>query len=144
MALRDHPVHIMAIHFPTALLTMDIVFAAIAGYTGKAELYTVAYYCLMAGVISGWLAALAGLYDWLTRLLPRKMSQKQVFIHAGLQAFTVTGFTVILSMEFHHPDWIAAISPGLWAAKLLLLVVLIAGSYMGGEVMVKLFEKTST
>ena len=63
--LLGHPVHQMLIVLPLGLLVMAVLFDLIRMATGTSMLATVTYYDIAAGVISGLVAAVFGLVDWL-------------------------------------------------------------------------------
>jgi len=63
--LFGHPVHQMLIVFPLGLLAMATVFDVIRLATGSGALAIASYYMIAAGVISGLVAAVFGLIDWL-------------------------------------------------------------------------------
>jgi uncharacterized membrane protein len=63
--LFGHPVHQMLIVFPLGLLAMATIFDVVRLVTGKAVLGIASYYMIGAGVLSGLVAAVFGLIDWL-------------------------------------------------------------------------------
>ena len=63
--LFGHPVHQMLIVFPLGLLAMATVFDVIRLATGSSALGVASYYMIAAGVVSGLVAAVFGLIDWL-------------------------------------------------------------------------------
>src|SRR5690242_13896946 len=63
--LFGHPIHQMLIVFPLGLLGMSVIFDIIRILGGTPGLATASYYMIAAGVISGLLAAVFGLVDWL-------------------------------------------------------------------------------
>jgi uncharacterized membrane protein len=63
--LFGHPIHQMLIAFPLGVLAMSLVFDLIAMFAELPKLHEVAYYMIAAGIISGLLAAVFGLIDFL-------------------------------------------------------------------------------
>ena len=63
MKLDYHSPHLILNHFPSALFPVEFVFAAIGFYQQEPTFNYAAFYTLSAGVLLGWVAALAGLYD---------------------------------------------------------------------------------
>ena len=63
--LLGHPIHPMLIVFPLGLLGMAVIFDIIRLIFGTTELALASYYMIAAGIITGLLAALFGLVDWL-------------------------------------------------------------------------------
>lgn len=60
-----HPIHQMLIVFPLGVLAMSLVFDLIARVADWPRLHEAAFYMIGAGVISGLLAAVFGLIDFL-------------------------------------------------------------------------------
>ena len=65
MKIFGHPLHMMLIHFPTALLPMDFLLSFFAYYNKDSSFLTAAFYCLAGGVLAGGLAIITGLIDLL-------------------------------------------------------------------------------
>ena len=63
--LLGHAVHPMLIVFPLGLLGMSAIFDLIYLATGTADLAAASFWMIAAGVITGLLAAVFGLWDWL-------------------------------------------------------------------------------
>lgn len=63
--LFGHPVHQMLIVLPLGLLSGVLLFDAIHLLTGEDQLAIVSYWLIPAGVVSGLVAAVFGLLDWL-------------------------------------------------------------------------------
>jgi len=63
--LLGHPIHQMLIVFPLGLLAMAVVFDLISFFTGSTHWTTMAYYMIGAGLVTGVLAAIPGLIDYL-------------------------------------------------------------------------------
>jgi len=88
--LKRHPIHLMLVHFPAALLPADLFFMAASVYLENESLAQAAYYCLLAGVLGGWIAFLTGFYDLFTYLLQtQSQGIKKGFIHAGIQTTVI-------------------------------------------------------
>jgi hypothetical protein len=58
-----------------------------------------------------------------------------------LQSFVVTGFTILLAVEFKDPALVVSQPLWLWIAKALLLIIMMAGNYFGGEVLFNTVSK---
>lgn len=63
--LFGHPIHQMLVALPFGVLAMSLVFDLIALGTGQGALWHAAFYMIAAGVITGLLAAVFGLIDFL-------------------------------------------------------------------------------
>jgi|SRR4051812_40082823 uncharacterized membrane protein len=138
MTMKAHPLHMIVIHFPSALLVMDTVFAGAGAYSQNEKIAYAAYYCLIAGVIGGWTAIFTGMYDLFKYLMrPEHSGMRMGLMHAGVQSFVVLGFTIILSLEYNHSAYILHAPTGLWIGKGLLLAGMGVGNYLGGELLLK-------
>jgi uncharacterized membrane protein len=62
--LFGHPIHQMLIVFPLGLLGMAVIFDVIRLVTGNGYWSEIAYWMMVAGVISGLVAAPFGAIDW--------------------------------------------------------------------------------
>jgi uncharacterized membrane protein len=133
--MKLHPIHLMVIHFPAALLPIDFVFSVIANFGSYPDLSMASYYCLMAGVIGGWVAIVAGAIDLFKYVINSGDPLRQVFIHASLQAFVVFGFTILLGVEHKNEVWINSQPLWLLITKLILAMTMFVGNYFGGEVL---------
>ena len=142
MKFQVHPVHMMVIHFPAALLPMDFVFLVAAKYFENVRLAEVAYYCLMSGVITGWIAMVLGFYD-LFKYLPHAggSALKQGFAHGSVQSIGIIGFTILLSLEYKDQSYIYNTPVWLWITKGILIGVMLAGNYLGGELVFNYVSK---
>jgi uncharacterized membrane protein len=78
--LFGHPIHQMLIVFPLGLLGMAVIFDIIRLAAGI-ELGFSSYYMIAAGVISGLVAAIFGLIDWLA-IPPRTRAKSVGLWHA--------------------------------------------------------------
>lgn len=139
--MKLHPFHMMVVHFPSALLIMDVVFGGIAEYSPNEKLYYAAYYCLVGGVIGGWAAIVSGLYDLFRYQLTQGEEVKTAMLHGGIQATVIFGYTFTLSAEYNHPLYIENAPLWLWITKGVLIVFMLAGNYFGGELLLRYVSK---
>lgn len=107
-----HAIHPMLIVFPLGLLVMAVVFDVLYLVTGNASFAIVAFWNIAAGVISGLLAGVFGLLDWLA--IPSGTRAKWIGrLHAGsntvmLALFAVSGY-LRWSDPAHVPTTLAII-----------------------------------
>jgi uncharacterized membrane protein len=80
--LLGHPLHQMLIVFPLGLLATAVVFDAIHLLTDNPTMATVSYWMIVAGILSGLLAAAPGTVDWLA--IPGGTRAKRVGMVHGL------------------------------------------------------------
>lgn len=100
--LFGHPIHQMLIVFPLGLLAMSLVFDIIAMAMGWSGLYQAAFYMIAAGVISGLVAAVFGLIDFLA--IPGGTRAKRVgAVHGGGNVLVVVLFALSWFLRFDNP-----------------------------------------
>src|SRR4051794_39188039 len=80
--LFGHPIHQMLIVFPLGLLATSLFFDIAHLSTGNPEWATIAYYLIVVGILSGLIAAVFGLIDWLA--IPAGTRAKRIgLLHGG-------------------------------------------------------------
>lgn len=77
-----HPLHQMLIVFPLGLLATAVVFDVIHLVSDNPTMATVSYWMIVAGILSGFLAAAPGTVDWLA--IPGGTRAKRVGLVHGL------------------------------------------------------------
>ncbi len=133
MKLFGHPTHPLLIHFPTALLPMDLVFTVLYRSTGNASFYPAGVYCLIAGSVLGLPAMVTGLIDLLA--VPR--SDKKA-IALGLYHGFANGLLILVFAVLAYKTWQVFPLPYFVGTKGilikgLLLLSLFVGNYLGGR-----------
>ena len=73
--LLGHPIHQMLIPLPLGLLVMAVIFDALA-LTTDWDMTAVSFWNIVAGIVTGLLAAVFGLVDWLA--LPANTRAKRI------------------------------------------------------------------
>ena len=96
-----HPVHPMMIVFPLGLLGSAAIFDIIYLVTYKSGWTQAAFYMIIAGCVSGLLAAVPGLLDWL--VIPRGTRAKRIGLWHGLGNVIVIGLFAA-SWILRYPD----------------------------------------
>jgi uncharacterized membrane protein len=71
-----HPAHIILIVFPVGLLVMSFFFDILGLIRNSGTLFTVSYYMVVSGVVSGIIAGAFGLVDFLS--IPRHTRAKRI------------------------------------------------------------------
>jgi uncharacterized membrane protein len=77
-----HPIHQMLIVFPLGLLATAVIFDVIFLIRGNPTFATVSYWMIVAGIISGFIAAPFGTIDWLA--IPSATRAKSVGMLHGV------------------------------------------------------------
>lgn len=141
MKIKGHPLHIMLIHFPVALLPMDLACSVVAYTTPGSHFAFAAFYALAGGVIFGWLAVVTGIADLVT-WKPAGQSDEQAVIskgviHGALQTTTIMIYTGLALLRWRDYPYLEPDSTGILIAKGVLVATLLVGNYFGGELLLK-------
>lgn len=133
MKLFGHPVHPLLIHFPTALLPMDLGLSILHVTTANSSFYQAGVYCLLAGSALGLVAMLTGLVDIL--VIPR--SNKSALALALYHGF-MNGLLIMIFAILAYKAWQVFPLPVLGDVKGVLIkgflvIALFVGNYLGGR-----------
>jgi uncharacterized membrane protein len=132
-----HPIHALLIHFPTALLPMDAALAFFSYYQNETIFAKAGFYCLIAGVLTGWLAMFTGVIDLL-----RIPKQKKAAIGNGFTHGIINGSLIMIYSVLVYKGWqlypnISVPSTTMLITKAILVVTLFAGNFLGGKLIYK-------
>lgn len=113
-----HPIHQMLIVLPLGVLAMSLVFDIVAFFAGLPKLHEAASPMIAAGILSGLVAAVFGLIDWLA--IPRGTRAKRVGAMHGLgNVIVVLLFAaswLLRRDDTAHPELVAVLLSGAGAA----------------------------
>lgn len=132
--LFGHPIHQMLIVLPLGVLAMSLVFDIIALVAAWPQLHEAAFYMIAAGIISGLIAAVFGLIDYLA--IPSGTRARRVGALHGI------GNVVVLIL--FGASWLlrrdAPADPGLLAILLSVAGAALSGvtGWLGGELVDRL------
>jgi len=137
MRLFGHPVHVMLIHFPSALFPMELVCYGVLYFTGEKSFATASYCAMAGGVALGWLAVITGALD-LVKIPPYKPAViKKALVHGTINSSVLITYTVFVYLvSKQYPDLRDA-SLGLLIVKAILVSTMIVGNWFGGELILK-------
>lgn len=137
MKILGHPVHIMLIHFPSALFPMDVICAGIAWYTGNPSFQDASFFAMVGGVAFGALAIITGTFD-LTGLIDNKpLAMKKALVHGGINATVVVAYSVLVFRAFKAFPELPPDPAGILILKICLVTLMIGGNYLGGSLILK-------
>ena len=133
MKLFGHPIHPLLIHFPTALLPMDLGLSVLYYKTGNPSFYQAGAYCLWAGASLGLLAMITGILDLIA--IPR--SDKKAIALALYHGF-VNGMLLLIFSIIAYKSWQVFPVPFFVSikgivVKSILVFALFVGNYLGGR-----------
>jgi uncharacterized membrane protein len=134
--LAGRSIHQMLVAFPLGLFVCAAIFDGIYAVSGYSRLTHTAYYMIGAGLISGFVAAVFGIVDFI--FVPRRTRAAAIgFVH-GIGNFVVL-IMFAASFALRRQDDIAHL-PSRWALVLVALgtgVILVTG-WLGGELVERL------
>ena len=132
--LFGHPIHQMLIAFPLGVLGMSFFFDLIGMGTSRPQLHQAAYYMIAAGVVSGLLAAVFGLIDFLA--IPAGTRAKRIGLLHGVG-------NVVVVVLFAGSWWLrreTVLTPGMVPVVISGVAVVLAliTGWLGGELVDRL------
>jgi uncharacterized membrane protein len=135
MKILKHPLHVMLIHFPTALLPMDLVLSYLFYQTGNESYGSAAYYCLIAGVGFGLLAGITGLIDMV--MIKNKTAMAAAFVHGGINLTVILIFSLFAYKSWKLYPQITVPTLTILSIKLITVIFMLIGNYLGGKLILK-------
>ena len=132
--LFGHPIHQMLIVFPLGLLGMAVIFDIIRFATGNGVWSTTSYYMIGAGIVSGLVAAVFGLVDWLG-IPPNTRAKRIGALHGSGNVVVVLLFAASWLLRRGAP---AAPSTGAFVLAVLGLLLSLGTAWLGGELVDRL------
>lgn len=132
--LLGHPIHPMLVVFPLGLLGMAVIFDVLALALGSGYWSEIALWMMVAGVVTGLLAAPFGLIDWIA--IPAGTRAKRIGALHGVG-------NVIVVLVFAASAWLRWPTPQEPSAPALLLsfggfVLALITGWLGGELVDRL------
>ncbi|MGZ4839041.1 MAG: DUF2231 domain-containing protein, partial [Terriglobales bacterium] len=127
--IKSHPVHPFLVAFPIGLFITSFVFDVIGVLGGTSALWAAAWYCIIAGLCGGGLAAIPGAIDLFSVVPPNSSGRSRGYKHGVLNVVVIALFIAVAA----HRAGPAAAPDGL---SLLLsaigIVVLAISGWLGG------------
>ena len=137
MKIFGHPLHMMLIHFPTALLPMDVFFSFFAYYTKDNSFLPAAFLCLCAGVVGGALAIITGLIDLLLISKNRKPAIATAVIHGFVNTTVLLFFGIFAYRGWQTYPEIIMPKMSILITKAVLVAILFGGNFLGGKLILQ-------
>lgn len=131
--LFGHPVHPMLIPFPFAFLAGAVVFDAAGWLSSAPRLSTTGAYLVAAGVVTGIIAAVPGLIDYIYTVPPDSSGKSRATKHMAANLSAVGLFAIAWSIRRDA----AAPQMAVLGIEAVALVVLGAGAYLGGTLVTR-------
>jgi uncharacterized membrane protein len=135
MKFLGHPLHVMMIHFPTALLPMDLILSYLFYRTGNESFGAAAFYCLIAGVAVGLLAGITGLFDLIG--IKDKTAMEAALVHGGINLVVILLFAVFAYRGWKQYPALLSPSMATMIVKLAGVIFMFVANYLGGRLIFK-------
>ncbi len=90
--IKSHPLHPLLVAFPIGLLVTSLIFDLIGRALASGALFAAAWYCMIAGLIGGALAAVPGAIDFFTVVPPNSSGKRRGYKHALLNVAVLAVF----------------------------------------------------
>lgn len=91
--LANHPIHPMLVTLPIGAFVFSLVFDIVYLFSGNPFWYAMAFWLIVAGVITGLLAAVPGLLDYLTSM-PNERARRTAARHGILNGSIVVLYII--------------------------------------------------
>jgi|SRR6185312_7719674 len=137
MKVFGHPLHLMLIHFPSALFPMELVLCCIYFFTGQLSFGQAAFYTMAGGVVLGWVAAIFGAMDLIKIPTDKPETMKKALLHGSINVTVVIVYTVLAySLYKVYPNFPVP-KLALLIAKFCVVCFMIVGNFIGGSLVLK-------
>lgn len=124
--------HPMFVHFPIAFLVGAVVLDLFAWWHARFDLALIATGLLIAGVITGWLAANFGLLAFYTVPAHTEDAHQWMYWHLGAAVISLAVFTWLTALRWFHRA--QRPSPAVRVTSLIALAILMVAGYLGGQI----------
>jgi uncharacterized membrane protein len=130
--VAGHALHPMLVAFPLGLLGTSVVWDICALATGHAQWGTIAFWSIVAGIVSGLCAAVPGFIDWLS--IPSGTRAKAIGVyHLVLNVGVLSLFAVSLAARHSAPEGYALAGFGRMLPGWLGVALSLVSAWLGGE-----------
>ncbi|MCC6181970.1 MAG: DUF2231 domain-containing protein [Bacteroidia bacterium] len=137
MKFLGHPIHIILVHFPSALFPLSVFLSYLARIYEIEQFTITAVYMLIAGVVMGWLAGITGLIDLVVVAENKPHSLKKALWHGGINIVVLLIFTVFAFMHYKKLPTVEIDNNFKLIIKTIAVVTLMIGNFLGAELILK-------
>ena len=134
--LFGHPIHMMLVHFHSALFPVSAAFALISLVTHDGALALFNFYIICIGVTLGWFALMFGAIE-LVQIQELKIPFKIALIHGGLNSVWVSVFTILAGVQFNYYPLIPVPSLAQVIIEISIVLMMLYSNLLGGELVLK-------
>lgn len=134
--LAGHPIHVMLIHFPSALFPVSVLLDWISFFAQGNCINYAAFYTLSIGIISAVAAALFGAIEY-AKIPSSHAAWNTASLHAVLNVLWILLFAVIFGLKVKNYSHLGNVTIVELAIETLTVIGLILSNYLGGELVFK-------
>lgn len=91
-SVKSHPLHPMLVAFPIGLLVTSFVFDLLGILRDSPSLWMTGWYCILAGLVGGVIAAIPGLIDLFSVVPKDSSARSRGYKHGILNGLVIIGF----------------------------------------------------
>jgi uncharacterized membrane protein len=137
MKVLGHPIHLMLIHFPSALLPMELICYGLFFFSGKASFGDASFYSMAGAVGFGWMAVITGSFDLIALAGERSEILIKALVHGGINATVLIFYTLFLYVLYVKYPAFPVASFVMLILKLFLVIFMVVGNYLGASLVLK-------
>jgi uncharacterized membrane protein len=137
MKFAGHPIHVMLIHFPAALLPADLALSILGYYYNNTGFSQAAFYCLAGGVALGFLAMISGLIDLLAIPKTNKQAFATGLTHGFINGLVIFVYAILVYKAWKNGTYHEVAGLASLVTKSVLVMTLVFGNYLGGKLIYK-------
>jgi uncharacterized membrane protein len=137
MKILGHPLHIMLIHFPSALLPMDLVCSLLGYYTDNSSFTDASFFAMAGAVVFGGLAIITGTFDLIGLVDNKPLALKKALVHGGINATVIITYSILAFRAWKEFPALTQDGVGVLIFKACLITFMIVGNYLGGSLILK-------
>lgn len=127
----------MLIHFPSALLPMDLVCSLLGYYTHNSSFTDASFFAMAGAVVFGGLAIITGTFDLIGLVDNKPMALKKALVHGGINATVIIAYSILAFRAWKEFPLLTQDGVGVLIFKACLITFMIVGNYLGGSLILK-------
>ncbi|MGE5431848.1 MAG: DUF2231 domain-containing protein [Syntrophomonadaceae bacterium] len=132
-----HPVHLMLVHFPIALIPFSVLFDVLAVFYKNPQFAATGFYMLTAGLWLGAAAAVFGMIDFIRIPESKDRARKKGIIHMMLNITWMSVFAVIWGLRLKAYPAITNESSLELVISAVSVLMMLVSNHFGGEMVLK-------
>ena len=137
MKVLKHPLHLVLIHFPSALLPMDFVCYAVYYFTKDDTFAFSAFYAMAGAVVTGWLSIVTGALDMIKIGPDKAYLIQKALLHGGINTTVIIIYSVLAYSSYKVYPQLHMPALTILMLKAALICFMIVANYLGANLILK-------